>query len=182
MGGAGRGPPKSGESPMIPDEHRRQGAGKVARCGICTVSDTRTFETDRGGTLIRNRLVEHSHEIVTYDIVRDDPEEIRNRMHAALQKELDIFIFSGGTGISPRDRTPEVAASFFERELQGFGELFRMLSYEEIGAAAFLSRATAGIVGQTAIFCLPGSPAAVRLALDKLLLPELPHLLAQLER
>lgn len=167
---------------MIPDVHRQKGAHKVARCGICTVSDTRTFDTDRGGTLIHDRFIEHSHEVISYHIVRDDPEEIRNHLHAVLDKQLDVLIFSGGTGISSRDQTPEVVSPFFERDLQGFGELFRMLSYEEIGPAAFLSRATAGIIGRTAVFCLPGSPAAVRLALDQLLLPELPHLLAQLKR
>lgn len=167
---------------MIPETHRKEGAGKVARCGICTVSDTRTPETDRGGALIRERLLEHAHDVVSYEIVRDEPEEINDHLRAALVAELDVLIFSGGTGVSPRDRTPEIVSSFFDRELQGFGELFRMLSYEDIGAAAFLSRATAGIVGRTAVFCLPGSPAAVRLALDKLLLPELPHLLAQLNR
>lgn len=167
---------------MIPDAHRQKAFGLVARCGICTVSDTRTFDTDRGGALVRDRIVENGHEVVSYQIVRDDPDEIRDYLSSALEAELDCLIFSGGTGISSRDRTPEVVGAFFERELTGFGELFRMLSYEEIGAAAFLSRAAAGIIERTAVFCLPGSPAAVALALDKLLLPELPHVVRELRK
>lgn len=167
---------------MTTEAHREKSRGIVARCGICTVSDTRTFATDRGGVLIRDQLTQHGHHIASYDIVRDDAEEIRGWLQAGLDEQLDVLIFSGGTGISSRDRTPDVVGEFFEKELLGFGELFRLLSYEDIGAAAFLSRAVAGIRERTAMFCLPGSPAAVALAMDKLIAPELPHLLGELRK
>lgn len=154
----------------------------IARCGICTVSDTRTQATDRGGAYLRDRLTENSHQVLSCQIVPDDPAAIRDQLQYALANKFDLMIFTGGTGISARDRTPQVISPLLDRELPGFGELFRMLSYEEIGAAAYFSRATAGIAGRTAVFCLPGSPAALRLALDKLLLPELPHLLSELAR
>jgi len=167
---------------MTVHSHREQSRDIVARCGICTVSDTRTFETDRGGSLIRERLERHAHDIVSYKIVPDEPELISERLQEGLAQHLDVLIFTGGTGVSARDGTPDVVGRFFDRPLPGCGELFRLLSYEDIGAAAYLSRAVAGVCRRTALFCLPGSPAAVSLAMDKLIVPELPHLLGELRK
>lgn len=164
------------------EDHRRRGAHMAVRCGICTVSDTRTLDEDGSGALLLERLAEAGHEVVWRRLIRDDVAAIRTALEEALEGGLDIVLFTGGTGISSRDVTPDVVRARFDRELPGFGELFRWLSYEEIGAAAYLSRAVAGIVGSTAVFCLPGSTAAVRLAVDKLLLPELGHIVSQLRR
>lgn len=164
------------------ESHRRRGGGISARCGVCTVSDTRTLENDRSGALLKDQLVGHGHEVVWREIVADDPGAIEGALSTALEKDLDILIFTGGTGIAPRDVTPDVLQARFDRQLPGFGELFRLLSYEEIGPAALLSRAVAGVIGSTAVFCLPGSTAAVRLALDKLIVPELGHIVGELRR
>lgn len=158
------------------------GPGRAARCSICTVSDTRTPETDGAGTLLQEGLLRHGHHIVAYDIVPDEPEAIRAFLNQALIDETDVVIYSGGTGIAARDRTPDVLRPLFHRDLPGFGELFRWLSFQEIGPRAFFSRAVAGIVDHTAVFSVPGSPAAAALALERLLLPDLPHLLGELSR
>ena len=144
---------------------------------MLTISDTRTLETDHSGLLLCNSLTAAGHQLVERQIVPDEPDVIAGRvcqLCAAL--DLDSLLLTGGTGISPRDRTPEAVRPLLDLELTGFGELFRSLSYAEIGAAAMLSRAFAGRRGGVLIFCLPGSQNAVRLAVDKILLPELPHL------
>lgn len=151
------------------------------RCAVITVSDTRTEETDRSGGLIRVRLDRVGHETVVYRIVPDNPALIQDAMKK-LAGKVDVVLFNGGTGISKRDRTYEAVTALLDKELPGFGELFRMLSYEEIGAAAMLSRATAGLYQDTLFFSVPGSMDAVKLALDKLILPELKHLVWEVLR
>jgi molybdenum cofactor biosynthesis protein B len=141
------------------------------------VSDTRTLETDSGGALVAELLAGAGHPVVSRAVVRDDAEEIRAAALAALGRhDVRALIVTGGTGAAPRDVTPEAIGPLLERTLPGFGELFRMLSYDEIGSAALLSRALAGLRGGRAVFVLPGSRSALRLALEKLILPELGHL------
>jgi molybdenum cofactor biosynthesis protein B len=155
-------------------QHRA--AARPAACAVVTVSDTRTEESDTSGARIRALLVEAGHRIAAYDILPDEPERIRRRLEELLASgELDAVIVNGGTGLAPRDTTYEVVAGLLEKRLDGFGELFRMLSYEEIGAAAMLSRAVAGAVRGKLVASLPGSTAAVELAMTKLLVPELGH-------
>lgn len=161
--------------------HDHQQRARVAisehiRCGILTVSDTRTFETDTSGAAIRAALTQAGHDVVRYEVVQDEPAQIADLVRAFTSVGCQVIITNGGTGIARRDSTFEVIDGLLEKRLPGFGELFRMLSYNDIGPGAMLSRATAGVYGGTLIFCLPGSTAAVRLALDKLIMPELSHL------
>jgi len=149
---------------------------------VLTASDTRTTETDRGGALLCRLLREAGHPVPLYRVVPDDPAAIRAALaEAEADPDIRAVLITGGTGIAPRDRTFETVESLLQRPLPGFGELFRMLSYREIGPAAMLSRAVAGVRDRRALFSLPGSPAAVELALRELILPELGHLVAQLE-
>ena len=167
-------------SPSSPHHHHRQDAVADVPTLVITVSDTRTLETDKGGALVAERLAEAGHAVVDRKIVPDEPDAIRQVLAAALtSEEVRAVILTGGTGVAPRDRTPATVVPLLEREIPGFGELFRMLSYEEIGSAALLSRAVAGLSGGRVVFVLPGSSGAVRLALDKLILPELGHLAAE---
>lgn len=163
---------------MAVEAHRQRSVENVV-CGVITVSDTRTEADDRSGALIRDLLSKAGHRVVFYRIVKDEPVLIVEELQQA-PAEAEVVICNGGTGLSKRDRTYEAIQRLFEKELTGFGELFRMLSYEQVGAAAMLSRATAGIVGRRAIFSLPGSTAAVELAMTKLILPELGHIVALL--
>ncbi|NJN16403.1 MAG: molybdenum cofactor biosynthesis protein MoaB [Oscillochloris sp.] len=146
-------------------------------CAVITISDTRTPSDDTSGGLIRSTLSQAGHDVVRYEIVRDEPAQIVALVRDMAASGCKLIITNGGTGIARRDNTFEAIDSLLERRLPGFGELFRMLSYAEIGAAAMLSRATAGLIGGTFIFCLPGSTAAVRLALERLIMPELAHLI-----
>ena len=155
--------------------HAEADAYTKLRCAVITISDTRTEETDRSGGLMQVRLEKAGHETVIYRIVPDNPAMIKDVMQK-LAGKVDVVLFSGGTGISKRDSTYEAVTAMLDKELPGFGELFRMLSYQEIGAAAMLSRATAGVYKDTLFFSTPGSLNAVKLALDKLILPELKHL------
>lgn len=153
------------------------------RCYVLTISDTRTPATDTSGIAIAELLEGNGHEVAGRAIVRDDPEAIR----AALQRQLDeaapqVIITTGGTGITSRDSTYEVVCNLLEKRLDGFGELFRMLSYQEIGPSAMLTRACAGTAQGKIIISLPGSENAVRLGMNKLLLPELGHLVRELSR
>ena len=152
-------------------------------CFVLTVSDTRTPDTDASGRAIRELLEGAGHSITGAAIVRDDPDQVTSvvRRHLA-EPATRVVITTGGTGITSRDGTFEAVDRLFEKRLDGFGELFRMLSYEEIKAAAMLSRATAGTVGHKAVFVLPGSEPAVRLAMTRLILPELGHVVQQLNR
>jgi len=143
--------------------------------GVITASDTRTVESDESGRLIKAMLEAAGHEVAYYEIIRDEPARIAKAISEHLAG-LDGIIINGGTGIAARDSTFEAVRSLLDKELPGFGELFRMLSYQEIGSASFLSRATAGIRAGKIVVSLPGSPDACRLGLEKLLLPELGHI------
>jgi molybdopterin adenylyltransferase len=168
---------------MGADDHRKQAEaqGSVA-IAIVTVSDTRTPETDTSGQAIRELAEAAGHAIVGYRIVKDEPDEVAPALDDFAAGPAQLIIFNGGTGISRRDRTYDVISRRLEKELRGFGELFRMLSYEQIGAAAMLSRATAGVYRGRVVVSTPGSTNAVRLAMEKLILPEIQHLAWELVR
>ena len=165
----------------VEDHHQAAGQGPVP-IAIVTVSDTRTPETDESGQLIRQLATEDGHTIVDYRIVKDEPEQVLQALQDFSTGDARLIIFNGGTGIGRRDRTYDVISKALEKILPGFGELFRMLSYQEVGAAAMLSRATAGVFAGKVIFSTPGSPNAVRLAMEKLILPEAQHLAWELVR
>jgi molybdenum cofactor biosynthesis protein B len=164
------------------DEHRAE-APPVVRCAVITISDTRTLETDRGGQTIVDRLTAAGHTIADRQITSDDPAQI-GRILTALNERTDIdaILLTGGTGIGSRDQTFETVGSLLSKPLPGYGELFRMLSYEQVGAAAMLSRAIGGLMGRKVLLTMPGSVAAVELAMDKLILPELGHLVREARR
>jgi molybdenum cofactor biosynthesis protein B len=169
-------------SSTVPDEHRRHGPSSVP-CAVITVSDSKTAATDRGGPAIRESLERSGHSVAWSRVVRDELLEIRSAVEAALaDPTVRAAILTGGTGVTRRDVTPEAVRPLFEKEIPGFGELFRVLSHREIGSAAMLSRACAGTSRGKPIFALPGSPAAVRLAMDELVVRELSHLVEQLSR
>lgn len=156
-------------------KHPSQRVEQVA-CAVLTVSDTRTRETDRSGAIIRQALESAGHRVLDYLILRDDPGEIRDRVLSLCGRaDCQALLISGGTGLAPRDSTFEAISAVLEKKLDGFGELFRMLSFEEIGAAAMLSRALAGVCRGTVLFSMPGSTGAVRLAMERLILPQLGH-------
>jgi molybdopterin adenylyltransferase len=169
---------------MSAEEHREKAKEqeKSVAIAIVTVSDTRTEETDTSGKTIRRLAEEVGHRIVNYRIVQDEPEQVATALNDFSDGAAQMIIFNGGTGISARDRTYDVLARALEKELTGFGELFRMLSYEEIGAAAMLSRATAGTYRGVVIISVPGSTNAVTLAMQKLILPEIEHLAWEITR
>lgn len=161
-------------------EQHHHGALRVARCAVLTVSDTRTVETDTSGQLMRALLEEAGHQVASHRIVPDEAAVISTEVAAGIaDAEVDAVLITGGTGISPRDVTIEAVTPLLEKILPGFGELFRMLSFEEIGPAALLSRAVAGVAGGTAVFASPGSRGAVRLAMSRLILPELGHIIKE---
>jgi molybdenum cofactor biosynthesis protein B len=164
--------------------HRhRESAPEHVRLAVLTISDTRTPENDTGGDTIEELMRGAGHEIVERRIVRDDAARIRTEIVNLLARpDADAVITTGGTGISARDTTYEVVDRMIEKKLDGFGEIFRALSYEEIGAAAILSRAVAGTVGAKLVACLPGSRNAVRLAVEKLLVPEISHVIFELRK
>jgi molybdenum cofactor biosynthesis protein B len=166
-------------------EHQRRAKDTPVACAVLTVSDTRTPETDTSGALLRQRLTEAGHEVARHTIVPDDPGAIRTALET-WAGEVEAVITTGGTGISRRDTTVEVVEALITKLIPGFGELFRLLSFEEIGAGAMLSRATAGVYGpegsETLLFCCPGSRNAVRLAADRLIVPELQHLVWEILR
>jgi molybdenum cofactor biosynthesis protein B len=162
--------------------HQRQAPGRVA-VAVLTISDSRTEKTDRSGRLIRGRLTQAGHRVAEYRIVPDDPAQIRRVANGWMRsRKVDAMVLTGGTGISPRDGTFEAVEKLLTKRLDGFGEIFRWLSYRQIGSAAFLSRAVAGICGGKVLFSLPGSEKAVALAMDRLILPELGHLIQQIRK
>jgi molybdenum cofactor biosynthesis protein B len=164
------------------EEHRATAPAKVGAY-VLTVSDTRTSATDSGGAAIATLLEGAGHQVVAREIVRDEPAEVRARLLEQLDNPaVQAIITTGGTGISARDTTFEAIAGLLEKRLDGFGELFRMLSYEQIGPAAMLSRACAGTARRKIVIALPGSEHAVRLAMTKLVLPELGHLVREAAR
>jgi molybdenum cofactor biosynthesis protein B len=168
---------------MSTEEHERLAAHTPVACAVVTVSDTRAEETDASGRLLRERLAAAGHRVGDYLIVKDDPAAIEAVLRE-LAGAVDAVITTGGTGIARRDTTVEVAGRLIRKPLPGFGELFRMLSFEAVGPAAMLSRATAGVYGDpaTLLFCCPGSANAVALATDRLIVPQLRHLVWELVR
>jgi molybdenum cofactor biosynthesis protein B len=140
------------------------------------VSDSRTEETDTNGHWLREAISSAGHEVAGYRLIRDEPAEVATALAEMAAGAARIVLFNGGTGIAPRDTTYDVLAGMIEKPLPGFGELFRMLSWEQVGAAAMLSRATAGVYRGRVVFSMPGSPAAVRLAWERLIAPEIGHL------
>ena len=165
-----------------PEEHRKHAPHSVT-CAVVTVSDSKTEGTDRGGPAIRASLETAGHSVAWSRVVRDEVLEIRAALEAALaDSSVQAAILTGGTGIARRDVTVEAVRPLLDKELPGFGELFRYLSFKEIGSAAMLSRATAGVARGKAVFLLPGSPAAVKLAMDELVVKELGHMTGLLGR
>jgi molybdenum cofactor biosynthesis protein B len=167
---------------MSTAEHRREAPASVT-VHVVTVSDTRTIETDVSGALIAELLEHAGHRVHGRTLVRDEPDDVRRAVVAlSATPGVDVVITTGGTGITARDGTFEAVDGVLTRRLPGFGELFRSLSYQQVGAAAMLSRATAGLVDRTAVIVLPGSRDAVRLALEELILPEIGHLVREARR
>jgi len=160
--------------------HHRSDAPRSVATSVITVSDTRTLETDTGGALVVSLLEAAGHAVATRQIVPDEPEAIRGAVEAALADDAcRAVVLTGGTGVAPRDVTPDTVEPLLERVVPGFGELFRLLSYEDIGSAALLSRALAGITRGKVVFVIPGSRGAVGLAMEKLIVPEIAHLAAE---
>ena len=166
----------------IPQSHR-QSAPQTVRCAAITISDTRTPETDSGGRTLVELLKEAGHQVLHQEIIADEPAPMRALLEELCNRsDIDAILLTGGTGLGSRDQTYETISAMLSKPLPGYGEVFRMLSYDEIGAAAMLSRATGGLVGQTVVLSMPGSPAAVRLAMQKIILPELSHLVREATR
>jgi molybdenum cofactor biosynthesis protein B len=153
------------------------------RVALLTASDSRTARDDEGGRVLRSLAEEAGFTVADAALLREEPAALRAHVQAlAASGTVDAVLVTGGTGLAPRDATPEAIGALFERRLEGFGELFRALSFAEIGPAAMLSRADAGVVGGVLVFLMPGSPDAVRLAMQRLIGPELAHAVGQLRR
>ena len=168
---------------MTYEQHLREASLDVARCAIITLSDTRTVATDTSGRRMREILTDAGHSVADYRIIPDEPDALNRSLTELLERQdIDAIFTNGGTGISRRDRTIEVIEKRLDQTLPGFGELFRMLSFEQIGSGAMLSRAVGGIARGKIVFAMPGSTKAVELALSKLVLPELKHLLHELRK
>ena len=166
---------------MAVHEHKNK-AHRTVRCAVITLSDTRDETTDKSGQRIKALLAEHEQPVVSYQILKDEPDQITAAVQALLARpDVDVILTNGGTGIAPRDTTFEALQGLLEKEIPGFGEMFRMLSYEDIGSAAMLTRATAGVAQGKVIISLPGSTGAVELGMTKLVLPELGHMLFVLQ-
>jgi molybdopterin adenylyltransferase len=168
---------------MSNQEHKKE-APKAVNCKVITVSDTRNQETDKSGRLMIDLLETEGHKVVDYVIVQDETIPIQSEIKKGCDREdIDVILTNGGTGIAKRDVTIESVQSLLEKEIVGFGEIFRMLSYQEdIGSAAILSRAIAGVVKNKAVFSTPGSSGAVKLAMNKLILPEIGHVVRELKK
>jgi len=167
---------------MSASEHRALSPRQVS-CFVLTVSDTRGLGADTSGQAIAQLLEAGGHVVTGREAVRDEPQDVARIIREQIGKgDAQVIITTGGTGISRRDSTYEAITGLFDKRLDGFGELFRMLSFQDIGPAAMLSRATAGVASGRAIFMLPGSEAAVRLAMERLILPELGHVVRELTR
>ena len=163
-------------------EHKDKGPQEIG-CMVITCSDTRTPETDTSGQLIHQLLDQRHHRIARYEIIKDEPSEIQKLLReAASDDSIETVIINGGTGISRRDATFEAIDALIEKRLDGFGEIFRYLSYNEIGSPAMLSRATAGLYQGKVIFSLPGSRGAVQLAMEELILPEIGHIVGEMRK
>lgn len=163
------------------EEHKRE-APRSIRVFVVTASDSRGEAEDVGGKYLRDAAAKAGHAVAGYRIVKDEPAAIREALEEAARAGAEAIVVNGGTGIAARDRTYETVAGVLEKRIDGFGELFRMLSYAEIGSAAMMSRAVAGVWGGRAVFSVPGSPAAVRLAWEKLIAPEVGHVLREIRK
>lgn len=165
-------------------QHKEAAAARgPVRIAIITVSDTRTVETDTNAHYLREAIAAAGHEVTTYRLIRDEPAEVASVLEELVATtDSQVLLWNGGTGISPRDTTYDALAAKLEKTLPGFGEIFRMLSYQEIGSAAMMSRATAGVYQGRVVIATPGSPNAVRLAWEKLILPEIAHLAWEVSR
>ena len=164
-------------------ERHKADAPDTIRCAVVTVSDTRTLQTDTGGQHVEQRLVDNGHQVPVREIVPDETERMRSLLESLRDRaDIDAILMTGGTGLTGRDRTYETVNELITKPLPGYGELFRMLSYDQIGAAAMLSRATGGLIGRTVLLTMPGSSSAVDLAMDKIILPELGHLVGEARR
>lgn len=170
-------------SDIRPDLAHKTAAPRTARFMVITVSDTRTQDTDDSGKIIHRLVGEAGHSITRYCVIKDDPDLVFAAVQQGAENaEVDIIVLNGGTGIASRDGTFEVVSRLLEKPLPGFGELFRMLSWQQVGAAAMLSRATAGLYRGKGVFSIPGSPKAAELAMSQLILPEAGHLLFEAHR
>lgn len=170
--------------PVSVSEHKHSAPNASAiRVSVVTVSDTRTQATDEGGRLVRDLCQAAGLQVVGHVILRDEPDQVTAHVRSLVDAEAtDAILLTGGTGLSRRDSTVEAVAGLFDKTIDGYGELFRYLSFQDIGPAAMLSRATAGVIGGTVVFTMPGSPGGVRLALERLILPELGHVVSELRR
>jgi molybdopterin adenylyltransferase len=165
------------------DKHRQAAGHGPVTVALVTVSDTRTPENDENGLYLREQFTSRGHFVAGYQIVKDEPDQVAAVLDTMVAiPDVQLVLFNGGTGIAPRDTTYDVIARKLEKVLPGFGEIFRMLSYQQVGAAAMLSRATAGVYRNKLVFSTPGSPKAVQLALESLILPELNHLAWEVAR
>ena len=163
-------------------EHKHKAPRSVS-CAVLTISSTRTELDDDSGRLIIRKLGENGHRVISYCILKDEADSIKKKIYELLKEEkLQVIIANGGTGVSRRDVTIDTISPILEKKLDGFGELFRFLTYQEIGTGSIMSRAIAGVAGGKVILCLPGSPEAANLAMDKIILPELGHLVMEATR
>jgi molybdenum cofactor biosynthesis protein B len=170
----------SDPKPSSKHHHHRQSAADALATVVISVSDTRTLETDTGGARVVEFLTGAGHRVLHREVVKDEPGEIEAALRSSVGRDgVRAVIFTGGTGVAPRDVTPDAIEPLLDRVIPGFGELFRMLSYADIGSAALLSRALAGLASGCVVFVLPGSRGAVTLAMEKLVLPEIGHLAAE---
>ena len=168
---------------MGAEDHKQQAGQGAVTVAIVTVSDTRTPETDKNKHYLEARMEELGHIVAAYRLIKDEPNQVESALdELAAMPEVRVVLFNGGTGIAPRDTTYDVIARKLEKTLPGFGEIFRMISYDDIGAAAMMSRATAGVYKNTVIVSMPGSTNAVKTAMEKLIIPELNHLAWEITR
>src|SRR5262245_50104879 len=163
-------------------QHEAQGPS-VVRCAVITVSDTRTVETDTGGKTVIDHLTTAGHSVVFREIIPDEPSRMKPLLISLCDRDdVDVILMTGGTGITSRDQTYETVSGLLDKPLPGYGEIFRMLSFQDIGPAAILSRAVGGLIGRKVLLTMPGSPAAVRLAMEKIIVPQIPHLMREAQR
>ncbi len=164
---------------MSAEEHKAKSI-KTVKCFVVTISDTRNVSTDQSGQLMKELLASEGHDVLGYRIVKDDPTEVENLLrHVLSRDDLEAVLLTGGTGISPRDGTYEVVSRLLDKQISGFGEIFRFLSYQDIGSSAVMSRAQAGAAAGKVVISLPGSRGAVDLGMRRLVLPELGHMVSQ---
>ena len=167
---------------QVAAEHRAT-SPEAVRCAVMTVSDTRTRETDTGGQLLCDLLVQADFHVAARELIPDEPGRMRSLLEQFRDDpSIDAVLLTGGTGLTSRDQTFETVSSLITKPLPGYGELFRMLSYHEMGPAAMLSRAVGGLMNRTVVLTMPGSPAAVRLAMEQMIVPELRHLVREARR